>query len=76
MTGGKLFKEGDFSKGYFCTPIFAADVPFNHRLWKTEMFLPITLLARVTGLDAALAVPNDVDYGFTVGFYGNNAEAS
>ncbi len=76
LTGGRVLKEGDFSKGYFCSPTFAADVPFDHRLWKTEMFLPITLLARVAGLDEAMAVANDVDYGLTAGFYGNDAEAS
>ena len=76
LTGGKVLKEGAFSRGYFCAPTFAAGVPFTHRLWKLEMFLPITLLAPVAGLDEAMAVANDVDYGLTAGFYGSEEETS
>jgi hypothetical protein len=47
LTGGKVLTEGDFGKGYFCAPTLVADVPLDHRLWKHEMFLPITTVARV-----------------------------
>jgi 1-pyrroline-5-carboxylate dehydrogenase len=74
VTGGKILKEGALGRGYFCAPTFAADVPLNHRLWKNEMFLPIVFLARVASLDEAMAIANDVDYGLTAGFYGNDTE--
>jgi 1-pyrroline-5-carboxylate dehydrogenase len=74
LTGGKVLTDGDFAKGYFCTPTFAVDVPLSHRLWKQEMFLPITTLTRVNNLDEAMRLANDVDYGLTAGFYGSKAE--
>jgi 1-pyrroline-5-carboxylate dehydrogenase len=48
----------------------------SHRLWKYEMFLPITTIARVKDLDSAMAAANDVNYGLTAGFYGNEEETA
>lgn len=74
LTGGKV-KTGDmFDKGYFCEPTFVTDLPLSHRLWKYEMFLPITTIARVKSLDEAMALANDVKYGLTAGFYGSAEE--
>jgi 1-pyrroline-5-carboxylate dehydrogenase len=75
LTGGKVLTEGDFAKGYFCTPTLAVDLPMDHHLWKDEMFLPITTLTRVNNLDEAIKYANDVDYGLTAGFYGSKTEA-
>lgn len=74
LTGGKVLTDGDYGKGYFCTPTLAADVPLDHRLWKYEMFLPITTVARVASLEEAMQHANDVDYGLTAGFYGSKEE--
>ena len=74
LTGGKVLTEGKLSKGYFCAPTLVAEVPLNHRLWKHEMFLPITTIARVNNLDEAMEYANDVDYGLTAGFYGTKEE--
>jgi len=74
LTGGKVLTEGDYGKGYFCAPTLVADVPLNHRLWKHEMFLPITTVARVSDLDEAMQLANDVNYGLTAGFYGSPEE--
>ncbi len=74
LTGGKVLTEGDFGKGYFCMPTLAADVPLTHRLWKQEMFLPITTVAKVSSLDEAMREANDVSYGLTAGFYGSKEE--
>jgi 1-pyrroline-5-carboxylate dehydrogenase len=74
LTGGKVLTEGDYGKGYFCAPTLVADVPLDHRLWKHEMFLPITTVARVSDLDEAMQLANDVNYGLTAGFYGSPEE--
>jgi 1-pyrroline-5-carboxylate dehydrogenase len=76
LTGGKVLAEGKYARGYFCAPTLVAGVPFDHRLWKQEMFLPITTVARVKSLDQAIQLANDVDYGLTAGFYGTPEEAS
>jgi 1-pyrroline-5-carboxylate dehydrogenase len=74
LTGGKTLTGGALGRGYFCAPTLVADLPFDHRLWKHEMFLPITTIARVSDLDEAMRYANDVDYGLTAGFYGSQEE--
>ncbi len=75
LTGGKVLIEGETSKGYYCAPTIVSDLPLDHRLWKYEMFLPITTVARVSSLDEAMKHANDVKYGLTAGFYGSEEEA-
>jgi 1-pyrroline-5-carboxylate dehydrogenase len=75
LTGGKQLRDGELAKGYFCAPTIADDVPMTHRLWKYEMFLPITMITTVDSLDDAMKIANDVDYGLTAGFYGSKKEA-
>jgi len=74
LTGGKVRTDGDFAKGYFCEPTFVTDLPFSHRLWQYEMFLPITTIGKVKNLDEAMQIANDVNYGLTAGFYGSDEE--
>jgi len=74
LTGGKVLTEGPYAKGYFCQPTLVADVPLDHHLWKDEMFVPITTIARVKDLDEAMYQANHVNYGLTSGFYGAEDE--
>ena len=74
LTGGKVLTGGIFDKGYFCAPTFVTDVPYNHRLWQHEMFLPITTVGRVDSLEQAMQIANSVNYGLTAGFYGSKEE--
>ncbi|MGB9673305.1 MAG: L-glutamate gamma-semialdehyde dehydrogenase [Anaerolineales bacterium] len=74
LTGGKVLTDGAYSNGYFCAPTLVSDLPLEHRLWKTEMFLPITTIAKVTSLEEAMKLANDVNYGLTAGFYGSKEE--
>lgn len=75
LTGGKVLTEGAFARGFFCEPTLVADVPLSHRLWKQEMFVPITTVARVKDLEEAVRFANEVNYGLTAGFYGAPEEA-
>lgn len=74
LTGGKVITDGALSKGYFCEPTLVKDLPLNHRLWKHEMFLPITTVAPVGGIEEAMQYANGVNYGLTAGFYGSKEE--
>jgi 1-pyrroline-5-carboxylate dehydrogenase len=60
-------------RGYFCAPTLA-QLQLGHPLLREELFLPITLLAPVTGLDEAMGVANSLDYGLSAGFYGAKDE--
>jgi len=75
LTGGKVLIDGQLGKGYFCEPTIVADVPSDHRLWKYEMFLPITMVHKIKDLKEGMALANDVDFGLTAGFYGRPDEA-
>ncbi len=70
LTGGKVLLDGEYSKGYFCTPTIAVDLPESHKLWQQEMFVPITTVAKVQNLEEAMVRANNVEYGLTSGFYG------
>ncbi len=74
LSGGKVRTDGEFGRGYYCEPTISTKVPLDHRLWKQEMFLPITMLAKVKNLEEAMEEANNVDYGLTAGFYGNKEE--
>ncbi len=74
LTGGKVLTEGEYGKGYFCQPTLVADVPFEHHLWKDEMFVPITTIGRVKDLEEAMQQANAVNYGLTSGFYGSEQD--
>ena len=74
LTGGHVKTGGLFDKGYYCEPTFVTDLPFEHRLWQYEMFLPITTIGKVNNLDKAMQIANNVNYGLTAGFYGSLAE--
>ena len=74
LTGGKTLNR-HLASGYFCQPTIAAGVPLSHKLWKREMFLPITMVHKVENLTEAMNLANNVDYGLTSGFYGDKEEA-
>ena len=74
LTGGHVKTGGMFDKGYYCEPTFVTDLPFEHRLWQYEMFLPITTIGKVNNLDEAMKIANNVNYGLTAGFYGAPSE--
>lgn len=75
VTGGKVLTEGEFGKGLFCEPTIAVDVPHEHPLWKTEMFLPITMIHSIDNLEQGMKLANESMYGLTAGFYGSEEEA-
>jgi 1-pyrroline-5-carboxylate dehydrogenase len=74
LTGGHVKTGGIFDKGYYCEPTFVTDLPYEHRLWQYEMFLPITTIGKVGDLAEAMKIANNVNYGLTAGFYGSLKE--
>jgi len=74
LTGGHVKTGGIYDKGYYCEPTFVTDLPYDHRLWQYEMFLPITTIGKVHDLDEAMKIANNVNYGLTAGFYGSAKE--
>lgn len=58
--------------GYYVTPTIVDELPYDHPLWKEEMFLPIVTVGQYDNLDEALRLANDAEYGLTAGFYSQN----
>ncbi len=74
LTGGKTVMDGEMAQGYFCQPTLITDLPYSNRLWKYEMFLPISTIGKFKTIEEALDMANDVDYGLTAGVYGSQEE--
>ena len=70
--GGKQIKEGAHSKGYFVEPTVIVDLPKDHALVKTELFVPILVVRGYRELGDAIRQMNDVDYGLTGGIFSND----
>ncbi len=75
LTGGKVLAEGDLDKGFFVEPTIVSEVETDHRLWKHEMFLPVTMVHACKSKEEALELANSSSYGLTAGFYGSDEEA-
>ncbi len=75
LTGGVTLHDGDRAHGFYCAPTVVSDVPFNQRLWKYEMFVPLVMVGKVGAVDEAMDLTNDTFYGLTSGFYGTADEA-
>ena len=74
-TGGHTLTQGRLAQGFYCAPTVCINVPREHRLWKHEMFVPLTMIEPVQTLDEAFTLANDVEYGLTGGFFGTREEA-
>ena len=74
LTGGRVLTGGLFNKGWYCEPTLVLDLPLQNRLWKHEMFLPITTISKVNNLEEAMQHANEVNYGLASGFYGTEEE--
>ena len=65
LIGGKV----DPKVGHFVDPTIVDGLPRSHRINKEELFVPILSVVEVDGLDDAIEVANDVDYGLTAGIF-------
>ena len=70
--GGNVCTGSEFEKGYFVEPAIITDLPEDHHLVKNELFCPILYVQSVQGLQEALALANDTEYGLTAGLFSNN----
>ena len=72
--GGHTLTEGDFAKGYFVQPTIIEGLPDDHYLLKHELFCPIVALCKVASLAEAMAKANDIAFGLTAGFFGQEVD--
>jgi 1-pyrroline-5-carboxylate dehydrogenase len=73
-SGGALLTEGAFAHGYYVRPTIVTGLPRDHQLVRQELFVPLVVVEPVSGLDEALALANDTQFGLTAGFFGRKQE--
>jgi 1-pyrroline-5-carboxylate dehydrogenase len=73
LVGGRRLADAELAAGCYVAPTLA-EAPHDHPLFSTEMFLPIAMLARVSGIEEGVARANASPLGLTAGVYGNAVE--
>ncbi|MGH2406485.1 MAG: aldehyde dehydrogenase family protein [Candidatus Limnocylindrales bacterium] len=73
-TGGEQLSDGDLARGNYVEPTVVGDLPADHRLFRDELFVPLTAVAAVDSVDEAIALANDSVYGLTAGVYSEDAD--
>ena len=70
LTGGRRLSGA----GNFYAPTVLADVPPEAPAFREEVFGPVATLLRADGIDAAIAVANDTDFGLGAAAWTNDPE--
>jgi 1-pyrroline-5-carboxylate dehydrogenase len=69
FVGGERLTDAGMERGFYVEPTVVGNLPTSHRLFRDELFAPLTAVAAVDSLDEALALANDSVYGLTAGVY-------
>ncbi|CAN5735783.1 L-glutamate gamma-semialdehyde dehydrogenase [soil metagenome] len=69
FTGGARLADGDLGRGFYVEPAVVGNLPADHRLFRDELFAPLTAVHAVASLDEALTLANQTVYGLTAGVY-------
>ena len=67
--GGERLSDGDLARGFYVEPTVVGGLPADHRLFRDEIFAPLTAVHAVDSLDEAITLANDTIYGLTAGVY-------
>ena len=67
--GGGRLGDGAHMHGWFHAPTIFADVTPTMRIAREEIFGPVVSVLRISSLDEAVAVANDVAYGLSAAIY-------
>jgi 1-pyrroline-5-carboxylate dehydrogenase len=69
FTGGEHLADGDLARGFYVEPTVVGGLDASHRIFRDELFAPLTAIQPVESLDEALRLANDTIYGLTAGVY-------
>ena len=72
LVGGRRITAEPFNHGYFVEPTVIDGLPKEHRLFRDELFAPITVVAETFSLDEAIDYANRTTYGLTAGIFSEN----
>ena len=72
LTGGK--RPSNFEKGFFYEPTVLTNVNHDMEIMKTETFGPIAPIMAVDGIEEAVRLADDSEFGLGANIYTNNME--
>ncbi|MGI8668404.1 MAG: aldehyde dehydrogenase family protein [Aridibacter sp.] len=67
--GGNALTDGDFANGFFIEPTVFTNAARDMRISQEEIFGPVTTCIKISNLDEAIDVANDVKYGLSSAIY-------
>ncbi|OGP62103.1 MAG: aldehyde dehydrogenase [Deltaproteobacteria bacterium RBG_13_53_10] len=76
LLGGKAYREGNCSKGYFIEPTIFGDVTPEMRIAQEEIFGPVVSVIRAESLEDALGIVNGTPYGLSSSIYTQDVNKS
>ena len=65
LVGGEILDPG----GYYVAPTVVDNLPFDHYLWKDELFVPLLVIGEYEDREEAMRMANDASLGLTAGLY-------
>jgi 1-pyrroline-5-carboxylate dehydrogenase len=69
FVGGERLADKGMDRGYYVEPTVVGGLPADHRVFKDELFAPLTAVHAVDSFDEAIRLANETVYGLTAGVY-------
>jgi len=76
VTGGKPRSTGACSHGFFIEPTVFADCTPAMRIAQEEIFGPVVIIIKCSGLDEAISIVNGVRFGLSSAIYSRDVNAT
>jgi aldehyde dehydrogenase (NAD+) len=76
ILGGKAFRKGDCSKGYFIEPTIFGEVKPEMRIAQEEIFGPVVSVIKTEGIEDAIRIANGTVYGLSAAVYTRDVNAT
>ena len=74
FVGGERLTDRGLDRGFYVEPTVVGDLPADHRLFRDELFAPLTAVKAVDSFDEAIRLANDSVYGLTAGVYSEDED--
>jgi alpha-ketoglutaric semialdehyde dehydrogenase len=69
LCGGNRLDKGDYQYGWFMEPTVFGDVDRKMRIAQEEIFGPVVSVIPCDGLEDAISIANDIEYGLSSSIY-------
>jgi alpha-ketoglutaric semialdehyde dehydrogenase len=69
LCGGNRLDQGDYQYGWFMEPTVFGDVDRKMRIAQEEIFGPVVSVIPCDGLEDAISIANDIEYGLSSSIY-------